>query len=295
MSGTQMEAATFSQAFIDGVMLGMMYILIALGLTLVYSILGIVNFAHAQFYMLGGFLTWLLYGELRLSYFMTLIIAMISIGFFAVLVEMIFFRPFRGKVLEAFIISLGLIWVFEQSILRIMGVWEKGVPQAFPGKIEILGMKFFTERLIVTIIGAALIVGLHFFIQRTRYGRAMRAVAQDRDCAALQGVNINRTCSIAFGVGCALAAGAGVLLGPVLYISPYMGGPPILKAFIIIILGGLGSIPGCLVGGLFLGLVDAIGSSFISLQAVEVITFAFIFLLLLIRPRGLMGGLKAHE
>jgi branched-chain amino acid transport system permease protein len=290
-----MDLATLGQASVDGVMLGMMYILIALGLTLVYSILGIVNFAHAQFYMFGGFLTWLLFGERHLSYFLTLIIAMVVIGFFGVGVERLCFRPFRGKVLEAFIISLGLIWIFEQSVLRIMGVWEQGVPSAFPGKVEILGMKFYTERLVVTLIGVGLIVALHIFIKRTRYGRAMRAIAQDRECAALQGVNIDGTCSIAFGVGCALAAAAGVLLGPVLYISPYMGGPPILKAFIIIILGGLGSIPGCLLGGLFLGLIDAIGSSFISLQAVEVITFAFIFLMLLIRPRGLMGGLKAHE
>lgn len=290
-----MDLTTLAQASVDGVMLGMMYILIALGLTLVYSILGIVNFAHAQFYMLGGFLTWLLFGERHLGYFLTLIIAMVSIGLFGIVVERLCFRPFRGKVLEAFIISLGLIWIFEQSVLRIMGVWEKGVPSAFPGKIDFLGMKFYTERLVVTLIGIGLIVALQFFIQRTRYGRAMRAIAQDRECAALQGVNIDLTCSLAFGVGCALAAAAGVLLGPVLYISPYMGGPPILKAFIIIILGGLGSIPGCLVGGLFLGLVEAIGSSFISLTAVEVLTFVFIFLMLLIRPRGLMGGLKAHE
>jgi branched-chain amino acid transport system permease protein len=290
-----MDITTLLQASADGVMLGMMYILIALGLTLVYSILGIVNFAHAQFYMLGGFLTWWLFGEKHLGYFLTLIIAMVGIGFFGVLVERLCFRPFRGKVLEAFMISLGLIWVFEQSVLKIMGVWEKGVPRAFLGKIEFLGIQFYTERLVVTLIGIGLIVALQFFIKYTRHGRAMRAIAQDRECTALQGVNIDLTCSLAFGVGCALAAAAGVLLGPVLYISPYMGGPPILKAFIIIILGGLGSIPGCLIGGLFLGLVDAIGSSFVSLQAVEVLTFAFIFLMLLVRPRGLMGGLKAHE
>jgi branched-chain amino acid transport system permease protein len=290
-----MELATLVQACVDGIMLGMMYILIALGLTLVYSILGIVNFAHAQFYMLGGFVTWLLFGENHLNYFLTLLIAMVAIGLFGVGVERLCFRPFRGKVLEAFIISLGLIWIFEQSVLRMMGVWEKGVPRAFQGKIDFLGMKFYTERLVVTLIGVGLIIALQIFIKRTRYGRAMRAIAQDRECAALQGINIDLTCSLAFGVGCALAAAAGVLLGPVLYISPYMGGPPILKAFIIIIVGGLGSIPGCLIGGLFLGLVDAIGSSFVSLTMVEVLTFAFIFVMLLLKPRGLMGGLKAHE
>lgn len=290
-----MDAATLGQAFVDGLMLGMMYILIALGLTLVYSILGIVNFAHAQFYMLGGFLTWYLYGEKHLNYFLVFLIAPLLVGFLSIAVERVFFRPFRGKVLEAFMISLGLIWIFEQSVLRLMGVWEKGVPRAIPGMVDIFGIKFYTERLVVTIIGAALIVALHFFIQRTRHGRAMRAIAQDRECAAIQGVNIDLTCSIAFGVGCTLAAAAGVLLGPVLYVSPFMGGPPILKAFIIIILGGLGSIPGCLIGGLFLGMVDAIGSIFVSLQLVEMVTFAFVLMVLVIRPQGLMGGIKGHE
>jgi len=176
-----------------------------------------------------------------------------------------------------------------------MGVWEKGVPRAIMGMIDFGGVKFYTERLVVTLIGAALIVALHFFIQRTRYGRAMRAISQEWKCSALQGVNIDTTCKIAFAVGCSLAAAAGVLLGPLLYVSPFMGEPPTLKAFIIIILGGLGSIPGCLIGGLFLGMVDAIGSLFVSLQLVEIVTFAAVLLVLVIRPQGLMGGIKGHE
>lgn len=283
------------QAIINGVMLGMMYVVIALGLTLVYSILGIVNFAHAEFYMMGGFITWLLYVGMGLNYFLVLPVAIVVVGLFAMVVERIFFRPFRGKVLEAFIISLGLIWIFQEGALKIMGVWDKGAPSAFPGTLSIFNVHFNVDRLVVTIIGGVLLLAIYFFITKTKLGRAMRAIAQDRECAAFQGVNIDRICTITFGVGCALASAAGVLLGPVLYISPYMGAPVILKAFIIIILGGLGSIPGCLVGGLFLGMVDSVGSLYANLQAVEIITFVFIFFMLVVRPHGLLGGMEAHE
>jgi len=283
------------QAIINGVMLGMMYVVIALGLTLVYSILGIVNFAHAEFYMMGGFLTWLLYVNMELNYFLVLPLAIVVVGLFAMVVERIFFRPFRGKVLEAFIISLGLIWVFQEAAQKIMGVWDKGAPSAFPGTITLFDIHFNVERLVVTIIGGVLLLAMYFFITKTKLGRAMRAIAQDRECAAFQGVNIDKICTITFGVGCALAASAGVLLGPVLFINPYMGAPVILKAFIIIILGGLGSIPGCLVGGLFLGMVDAVGSLYANSQAVEIVTFVFIFFMLVVRPHGLLGGMEAHE
>lgn len=283
------------QALINGVMLGMMYVVIALGLTLVYSILGIVNFAHAEFYMMGGFLTWLLYVRMGLNYFLVLPVAIVVVGLFAMLVERVFFRPFRGKVLEAFIISLGLIWIFQEAAQKIMGVWDKGAPSAFPGTITILNISFHVERLVVTIIGGVLLLAMYFFITKTRLGRAMRAIAQDRECAAFQGVNIDKISTITFGVGGALAASAGVLLGPVLFINPYMGAPVILKAFIIIILGGLGSIPGCLLGGLFLGMVDAVGSIYANSQAVEIFTFVFIFFMLVIRPQGLLGGMEAHE
>lgn len=283
------------QALINGVMLGMMYVVIALGLTLVYSILGIVNFAHAEFYMMGGLLTWLLYVRLGLNYFLVLPVAIVVVGLFAMLVERVFFRPFRGKVLEAFIISLGLIWIFQEAAQKIMGVWDKGAPSAFPGTITIFSISFHVERLVVTIIGGVLLLAMYFFITKTKLGRAMRAIAQDRECAAFQGVRIDKISTITFGVGCALAASAGVLLGPVLFINPYMGAPVILKAFIIIILGGLGSIPGCLLGGLFLGMVDAVGSLYANSQAVEIFTFVFIFIMLVIRPHGLLGGMEAHE
>jgi branched-chain amino acid transport system permease protein len=284
-----MESSLFLRCIVEGIMLGMLYILVAVGLTLVYSILDIVNFAHGEFYMFGGFISYVLFGQLHVNYFLTILAALFSVGLFSVLVEKLVFKPFRGQLLPAFIVSLGLIWIFRESVRFIFGNWDKAIPVAFPGIIHIGSISFSFERLIVTIVGAVLILGLHLFIQYTNWGRAMRAVAQDRDAASLQGINIDFICSLAFGIGCGLAAVAGVLLGSVYYASASAGAQMILKAFLIIILGGLGSIPGCLLGGLILGFIESFGNTFINVPTVTIITFVLVFILLLFRPKGLLG------
>ncbi|HBF43540.1 MAG TPA: hypothetical protein DDW42_07930 [Desulfobacteraceae bacterium] len=274
---------------LNSLMLGMLYILIAMGLTLVYSILEIVNFAHGEFYMLGGFTSYIFFSQLHVNYFLTMLLAFVLIGGFAVIIEKLIFKRYREQILPAFMVSLGLVWILSESMRLIFGNWDKSVPVAFPGIIKIGGLSFSVERLIVTIMGAILIALLYIFIRFTKTGRAMRAITQDKDAALLQGVNIDFICSIAFGVGCGLAAIAGVLLGSVFYVSSTMGAPVIMKSFIIIILGGLGSIPGCLLGGLILGFIDNFASVFLTVPKVTIITFAMIFVLLIFRPRGLLG------
>jgi len=274
---------------LNSLMLGMLYILIAMGLTLVYSILEIVNFAHGEFYMLGGFTSYVFFSQLHVNYFLTMLLAFVLIGGFAVIIEKLIFKRYREQILPAFMVSLGLVWILSESMRLIFGNWDKSVPVAFPGIIKIGGLSFSVERLIVTIMGAILIALLYIFIRFTKTGRAMRAITQDKDAALLQGVNIDFICSIAFGVGCGLAAIAGVLLGSVFYVSSTMGAPVIMKSFIIIILGGLGSIPGCLLGGLILGFIDNFASVFLTVPKVTIITFAMIFVLLIFRPRGLLG------
>lgn len=274
---------------LNSLMLGMLYIMIAMGLTLVYSILEIVNFAHGEFYMLGGFTSYVFFSQLHVNYFLTMLLAFVLIGGFAVIIEKLIFKRYREQILPAFMISLGLVWILSESMRLIFGNWDKSVPVAFPGIIKIGGLSFSVERLVVTIMGAILIALLYIFIRFTKTGRAMRAITQDKDAALLQGVNIDFICSIAFGVGCGLAAIAGVLLGSIFYVSSTMGAPIIMKSFIIIILGGLGSIPGCLLGGLILGFIDNFASVFLTVPKVTIITFAMIFALLIFRPRGLLG------
>ncbi len=274
---------------VDSLMLGMFYVLIATGLTLVYSILDIVNFAHGEFYMFGGFVSYVLFSQYQLNYFVVLVLAFLVVGAFATLIERLVFKRYRGQILPAFIASLGLIWIFRETMRLVFGNWDKAMPVAFPGIVQVGSLSFSVERLVITGIGAVLISLLWVVIRFTRFGRAMRAIAQDREAAVLQGVNIDQISALAFGIGCGLAATAGVLMGSMFYVSSTMGASVILKSFLIIILGGLGSIAGCVAGGLVLALVDNFASVFLTVPMVTVATYSLVFLLLIFRPRGLLG------
>ncbi len=283
--GTDMLLETLA----DTLMLGMFYVLVATGLTLVYSILDIVNFAHGEFYMLGGFVSYVFSSRYHLNYFVVLILAFALVGAFAVVVEKLIFKRYRGQILPAFIASLGLVWTFRETIRFAFGNWDKPMPVAFPGTVTLGRLSFPAERVVITLIGAGLISALYIVIRWTRFGRAMRAIAQDREAAVLQGVNIDSISALAFGIGCGLAATAGVLMGSMFYVSSTMGASVILKSFLIIILGGLGSIPGCVLGALVLALVDNFASVYLTVPMVTVATYSLVFLLLIFRPRGLLG------
>ncbi|MBI4589869.1 MAG: branched-chain amino acid ABC transporter permease [Candidatus Rokubacteria bacterium] len=284
-----MESQLLIQALVNGIMLGMVYVLVALGLTLVFSIMEVINFAHGEFYMLGGYTAYYLIAQLGLNYFLTIAAAVVVVGFLGWMIEKLLFRPFRKDLLGAFIVSLGLVWVLQSAAMLAFGSLEKSVPSPFRGVLKVLGIYFSLERLIVTVTAIVLVAALYLFIQFSREGRAMRAVAQDSDAAALQGINVARISSLAFAVGAGLAATAGVLIAPLFFVSPFIGDLPIVKAFIIIILGGMGSIPGALLGGLILGLAEGVGSIFLSIPAVNLLGFVIVMAVLLVRPRGLLG------
>jgi len=278
------------QALLNGFGLAMVYVLVALGLTLIFSILEIINFAHGEFYMLGGYVTYYVFAVFGLNYFATLGFAILAVGLAGVVAERLIFRYLRGKTLNAFIVSLGLLWVMQASAQLSFGVLDKPVPSAFSGIVRAFGLVISVERLVVSLSAIVLIAALYLFLRWSRPGRAMRAVAQDADAAALQGVDIELVSALGFGIGCALAGGAGGLLAPVFAVSPAMGALPVVKAFIIIIIGGMGSLPGAVVGGLLLGSVEGLGSLFMGSAAVNVLGFLVVILVLLVRPRGLFGG-----
>jgi len=274
---------------INALITAMFYILVAVGATLVFGILDIINFAHGEFYMLGGFIAYVLFGQLHLNYFLTLGVAFLAVGAFGFLIEKFIFKRFRRMLLQSFIVCMGLIWIFRESMRFIFGIWDKHVPVVLKGIIEIGEISFSVERLVITIVGFLLIIGLYFFIDKTNQGRAMRAIAQDPEAAALQGVDINYISSLAFGIGCGLAAIAGVLIAPLLYVSTGMGAGMIITVFNIIILGGLGSVPGCLLGSLILGFVNSFGGTFFPQALVNLMIYMSMFILLVLRPRGLLG------
>jgi branched-chain amino acid transport system permease protein len=285
-----MSLSLLVQALLNGFGLAMAYVLVALGLTLIFSILEIINFAHGEFYMVGGFVAYLTFGVWGLPYLVALLGAIICVAAAGVIAERLVFRHLRGKTLNAFIVSLGLLWVMQAAAQHVFGVQDKSVPSPFSGIVRFSGVVISVERLAVTLAAAALIVALYAFLEHTRTGRAMRATAQDADAAALLGVNIEAVSALGFGVGCGLAGASGALLAPLFSVSPSMGALPVVKAFIIIIIGGMGSLPGAVLGGLLLGALEGVGTLFFSSAAVNLLGFLMVIAVLLLRPRGLLGG-----
>jgi branched-chain amino acid transport system permease protein len=278
------------QALVNGFALALVYVLVALGLTLIFSILEIINFAHGEFYMLGGYVTYFTFALSGVPYFLALPASIAVVGLIGIVAERLVFRHLRGKTLNAFIVSLGLLWVLQSAAQLAFGILDKPVPSAFSGIIRVGGIIITVERFAVVACAVVLIVALYGFLGWTRLGRAMRAVAQDAEGAALQGVDIELVSILGFAVGCGLAGAAGALLAPVFAVSPTMGSLPIVKAFVIIIIGGMGSLPGAVLGGLLLGTLEGVGSLFFGSAAVSVLGFAMVITVLLVRPRGLLGA-----
>lgn len=288
--GIVMPTELWVQGLLNGVILGTIYILIALGLTLVFSIMRIINFAHGEFYMAGAFLAWIFLTRFSLPYWLVVILAMAGTAFLGLVIERLIFRRFHGDMLGAFVAGLGLVWVMQMLALMIFGTVEKKIPSILSGSVRIAGMIFSYERIAILFTGIFLVLVLHALVQYTAWGRATRAAALDPIAIQLMGVDVKKLGSIVFTLGAALAGAAGVLVGPLFTVSPTMGSAPVIKAFIIIIVGGMGSFLGAMIGGLALGLLESIGSLYISSAWVAIIEFLAVIIVLLVRPQGLMGS-----
>jgi len=279
----------FFQTCINGFILGSLYLLVALGLTLIFSIMGVINFAHGEIFMLGGFATFFLREYYGVNFFFSLALAMGILAAFGVLIERMIFRPLRGEALNLLVISLGLSIVLQNLALIFWGPEEQSYLMGFQGVVHVFGMVLSKERLVSFAISAVLVVALYLFIGRTKTGKALQAVAQDSEAAALQGININQINALTFGIGCALAAAAGSTMGPIFLVSPFMGMMPVVKAFIIIMLGGLGSVVGAVAGGLILGIAESFGATYLGATFQNMIGFILLMSLLIFKPLGLFG------
>ena len=286
-----MSIELFLQTFFNGLQGGLLLILVALGITLVFGIMHIVNFAHGELYMVGAFVVWVLFAQHGVNYYLSIIVSMIIVAILGILIERFFFRKYRGNLAPSFIISLGFVMLLQTSTLLLFGITDKAVPPppGFEGVVSLAGVVFPRERIIVSAISVILIILLTLFMQRSKAGLAMRASAQDRDAAALQGMNINTTASFAMGIGCALAAAAGALTAPIFYVNSYMGAAPIMKAFAVIILGGMGSLQGAIIAGFIIGFVESFTSTFLGGSVSTMMVFGVLILVLVFRPRGLLG------
>jgi branched-chain amino acid transport system permease protein len=284
-----MTFALFVQSMVIGLSVGSIYILMALGLTLMFGMMHIINFAHGAIYMLGAFVIYYFFAQWGTPYLFAFVLAMVLLGGFGFCVERYIYRTVKGGIEPTLVALLALTTFLQAAGYPVFGPLDKDVPSVFTGTHNILGVLVSAERLVIIPAAAVLVLALYLFINKTKVGGAMRAIEQDKEAAALQGVNVHFVNALAFAVGFALAAASGALMAPIFKLDPMMGEQPLLKAFIIIILGGLGSIPGAILGGLMLGFVDSIVATALGVEPAFLLSFVFIILLLLFKPNGLFG------
>ena len=279
-----------AQQIINGIAIGGVYVLIALGLTTVFGILGIAHFAHGSVSMFGGYLTFFMVAMHGFPLLLAIIVALLVGLVLGVLIELLAYRPVRNDShINAFIVALGLTMMVEGLNLQFFGAEQVVIPTDFGRVFNIGGVTIPELRLYVIIAAGLLVLAMTLFVERTKTGQAIRAVAENRDAAILMGVNVRTIPMIVFSISTALGVAAGVMVGSLFAIAPGIGEGLVVKGFAVLILGGLGSIPGAIVGGLVLGITEALAAGFISSAYKDVIAFVVMIGVLLIRPQGLMG------
>ena len=281
----------FLQHLLNALMLGGTYALLGIGLTMIFGIMRVVNFTHGELYTFGAYMVFFFAMTLSANFFLALVFAMvIGVGLGAA-IEFVLLRPLRGASIDTTMLIMIGAWIALQNSEQL--VWTgvaKSVTHPFPVDPVVLGpVSVSWIRIFVFCVAILLIVGTHLLIHRTRLGKAMRSTFQDRETAALMGVNINAIHTATFALGSGLAAAAGALLGPVFVLVPSMGDMAALKSFAIVILGGLGSFMGATLGGFLLALVEEMGAGYISSGYRDAMGFLIIIVVLIFRPTGLFA------
>jgi branched-chain amino acid transport system permease protein len=285
-----MSGQLLIQMTITGVTLGLIYGLIAIGLTLIFGVMRIIQYAHGEIYMLGAYILYYWFDVLHLPYWAGFVVSAVVIFFFGAALQVLLFRPLHGKnMLYSLAVSLALIFIISSAGIIAFRPVGRGISSFVTGQIQIAGAEWTYERMVIAGISLLLILGLWFLLQRTKIGLAMRAVAEDPETAGLQGINNRRIHWIAMGLGSALAAIAGCLFGTLMWIVPSMGFLATIKAFMIVIMGGLGSVPGALVGGFILGFIDSFLTTLTTSEVAYIFGFILIFVILVFKPSGLFG------
>lgn len=283
------------QQLINGLSLGSIYALIALGYTMVYGIIQLINFAHGDVYMVGAYVGYASMKFFQLDFFTSLFLAMAVCAVLGVVIERVAYKPLRNSTRIAVLITaIGVSLLLEYVMMYFVGAQGRAYPPlpGFMSHTFRFGEVMITSlQVMIIAISVLLMIGLQFIVRRTRLGKAMRAVSQDRDAAQLMGISVDNTISFTFALGSALAGAAGVLVG-VYYnsISPLMGILPGLKAFVAAVLGGIGLIPGALLGGYVIGATETLVSSVGFSMLRDAVVFTLLILVLIVKPSGLLGS-----
>ncbi len=284
---------SFISYLISGISLGGIYALIALGYTMVYGIAKMLNFAHGDIIMVGGYTIFLAMSSMSCPVWISVLIGIIVCTVLGVVIERVAYKPLRSSSsLSVLITAIGVSYLLQNLALNILGADAKTFKSVVTLKTIVINddLKISGEAVVTIAVTVIIMVALTLFVNKTKAGRAMQAVSEDKGAAQLMGINVNATISIVFAIGSALAAVAGALLcSTYTQVSPYTGSMPGIKAFIAAVFGGIGSIPGAMVGGILLGVIENLSKAYISTQLADAIVFASLIVVLIVKPTGLMG------
>ncbi|MBR4990937.1 MAG: branched-chain amino acid ABC transporter permease [Oscillospiraceae bacterium] len=285
---------SFLQYLINGISIGAVYAIIALGYTMVYGIAKMLNFAHGDVIMVGAYASYCVTSYLGLPAIVSILVAVAVCTLLGIVIEGLAYKPLRGTPsLAVLITAIGVSYFLQNAAQLIFGSAPKNFKSIVSMKALTLfggGLTITGEVLVTIVVCVAIMVGLTLFTSRTRMGKAMRAVSEDRAAAQLMGINVNQTISVTFAIGSALAAVAGVLLcSTVPTLMPTTGAMPGIRAFTAAVFGGIGSIPGAMLGGILLGIIETFSKAYISTQFSDAIVFSVLIIILLVKPAGLLG------
>jgi len=277
------------QGLISGLSLGGTYILIGLGLTLILSVMNIMQFAHGEIYMLGAFTVYFLAVQHGVPLYAAILISMITTSVIGLIIERVLLRPLKGRFLNYICVTTGLSLILQVAVITGFGLAVKQVPNLWPGSFRILDISIARDRLTALIISLVLTLVLSIFLKRSKYGLALVASAQNREGALLQGINPNLMSALVVAIGSGLAAVGGALGGGIFNLDPYMGGTAFLKGITIIVIGGMGSVTGTVIGGLILGVAESLVGTILGSQMASAIPLIMVIIILIVRPKGLFG------
>lgn len=281
----------------NGIVAGAMYALMAMGLALIWGTMRVLNFAHGEFFMLGAFLALTALHVLGLPLLPSIAVAVLAVVVIAMLLHRCTVNVLAGRPgfdFGTIAITLGLSIVLQDSALLIWGERFREMPYFLEGVTRTFGVRLPMQRVLIVVVAIVSVALLALFLRYTRFGVALRAVASDPEAAAACGIDTARVHVVTFGIAAGLAALGGIMLAPIMAVNPWMGIPLLLKAFVVVVLGGLGSLPGAVIGGFLLGIIEALGVAVFSSEWREVVAFAVLIVVLWVRPHGLFGT-KARE
>ena len=287
-----MTLTLFLEQVVNGIILGSMYAIMGAGLALIYGTMRILNFAHGEFYMLGGFFVFFLFAQQGIHPVPALVIAVVGVALIAAVVQRFTINVLlkrEGWAFSTIAATLGVSIFLQNLALALWGERFQSVPYFVEGLLQVGQFRLPWQRVLVFAVAVAVMAAMALVLRYTRFGWAVRATAQDAEAAAVVGVPAARIHTITFALGAGLAAIAAALLAPVFAVNPWMGLPLIIKAFVVVVQGGLGSFPGAIVGGFLLGIVEAVGITLTSSEWRDVIAFGMMIAFLWIRPWGLFG------